>query len=96
MIALKLKYYTGEQIRRIITETISDYDTVMTLLGKFADEPSAEPDRKTGKWIYIRTDSDGNAWYECPFCHRSETHVPIVDVAYCWNCGARMEGDAGE
>lgn len=21
-----------------------------------------------------------------------EVHVPIVEVKYCWNCGARMEG----
>ena len=49
-------------------------------------------ERKTGKWIHILTEADGNALYECSECHKGEVHVPIVEVKYCWNCGARMEG----
>lgn len=55
------------------------------------DAPTIE-ERKTGKWIHVRTEADGNALYECSECHKGEVHVPIVDVKYCWNCGARMEG----
>lgn len=55
-------------------------------------QPTIEPERKTGKWIHIRTEADGNALYECSECHMGEVHVPIVEVRYCWNCGAKMDG----
>lgn len=45
-----------------------------------------------GKWLYIRTDEDKNGVYECSECHAGEVHSSAVDVRYCWNCGARMEG----
>ena len=49
-------------------------------------------ERKKGKWILVHeADETGNATYECSICHRGEVHVPIVEVAYCWHCGARME-----
>ena len=35
------KYYDGEQIHRIISEEVKDYDTIMKILKRFADEPSA-------------------------------------------------------
>lgn len=66
-------------------------------IGIICDElevlPSAEPERKHGRWIHIRTEPDGNALYECSECHKGEVHVPIVEVHYCWNCGARMDGE---
>ena len=37
------KYYDGEQIHRIISEEVKDYDTIMKILKRFADEPSAQP-----------------------------------------------------
>ena len=46
-----------------------------------------------GKWILLQdADDTGNATYECSVCHHGEVHVPIVEVHYCWNCGAKMEG----
>ena len=55
-------------------------------------EPTIEPERKKGEWILVRdADETENALYECPFCHKGECHVPIVEVHYCWNCGAVME-----
>ena len=45
-----------------------------------------------GKWLYIRTDDDENGVYECSECHAGEVHSTIVEVRYCWNCGARMDG----
>lgn len=56
-----------------------------------ANAPTVEPQRKTGQWIHIRTEEDGNALYTCSECHMGEVHVPIVEVKYCWNCGAKME-----
>lgn len=56
--------------------------------------PSAQPERKTGHWIMIsEADETGNAWYECSCCGKGERHVPIVDVNFCWNCGADMRGE---
>lgn len=45
IIPLQKKYYTGEQIHDVITTCVSDYDTVMAILKKFAEMPSAQPDR---------------------------------------------------
>ena len=61
-----------------------------------ADAQSVEPERKTGRWIHIRDEEDGNAFYMCSVCHKGEVHVPIVEVSYCWNCGADMRGEKHE
>ena len=42
MMMLKKKYYDGAQIHRIISEEVKDYDTIMKILKRFADEPSAQ------------------------------------------------------
>ena len=47
-----------------------------------------------GRWIHIRAEDDGNDLYECSVCHKGDCHHPAVKVSYCWNCGARMDGDA--
>ena len=60
-------------------------------LNRIQEQPTIEPEQKTGKWIHIRTEEDGNALYECSVCHKGEIHVPIVKVSYCWNCGTKME-----
>ena len=41
---LKKKYYDGTQVHRIISEEVKDYDTIMKILKRFADEPSAQPE----------------------------------------------------
>ena len=58
--------------------------------------PSAEPERKKGKWIRI-TQGAMPEQYICPFCHRT---VEVYDVEkllpirypYC-HCGADMRGE---
>ena len=63
--------------------------------------PTAEPERKTGKWI-VR-DNPGTGWYRvtCSECGEDVTNVipmigffpkvkPLWD--YCPYCGAKMEG----
>lgn len=65
-------------------------------IGHVIHAPTIEPERKTGKWIHIRTEEDGNGLYECSECHKGEIHVPIVEVKYCWNCGTKMEGGEQE
>ena len=56
--------------------------------------PSAEPERKTGKWI----DQDEGAFYpiECSECHKEPLLDAYGDYVYsdfCPNCGADMRGD---
>lgn len=53
-------------------------------------------ERKTGEWIYIRDEENGNGLYECPICHHGDIHAPEAKVKFCWNCGAKMEGEKDE
>lgn len=57
-------------------------------------QPTADVrENKNGKWILVQeADETGNALYECSVCHKGEVHVPIIEVSYCWNCGADMRG----
>ena len=44
-------------------------------------------------WIQTSAeDENGNAYYYCSNCGRGESHNPIVEVPYCWKCGAKMDG----
>ena len=78
---------TGRQNAELVAATMSAFvDRIRAL-------PSAQPERPKGEWIHIRDEEDGNALYECSVCHKGEVHVPIVEVSYCWNCGADMRGE---
>lgn len=45
-------------------------------------------------WIQTSAeDENGNAYYSCSNCGRGESHNPIVEVPYCWKCGAKMDGE---
>jgi len=45
---LEKKYYDGMQIHDVLCECLDDYDTILTILEKFASLPSAtKADRKT-------------------------------------------------
>ena len=47
-----------------------------------------------GRWIDDGgLDEDGNGQYRCSCCGVGEKHNPTVTVSYCWNCGAKMDGD---
>lgn len=52
------------------------------------DMPSAQPERKAGKW------TDDNA---CPFCGFHPWYErDIHTLSYCPNCGADMRGEQDE
>lgn len=74
----------------MITDVDFDHTDNVTFQTKHGKEVKFVKQR-AGKWIHIRDEEDGNALYECSVCHKGEIHVPIVEVSYCWNCGARME-----
>ena len=84
------KYYDGMQVHDILCECLDDYDTILTILEKFADTPTIEV-RPQGEWI---KNIDGN--YECSECHvviRGEDK-PIYP--FCAWCGADMRGENNE
>lgn len=48
-------------------------------------------------WIQTSAeDEDGNAYYSCSNCGSGESHNPIVEVPYCWKCGAKMDAHGEE
>ena len=48
-------------------------------------------------WIQTSAeDENGNAYYYCSNCGRGESHNPIVEVPYCWKCGAKMNAHGEE
>ena len=57
------------------------------------DIPSAEPERKTGKWIEQDDGWDGT-YYECSCCREPFTLIdgtPTDNLYnYCPNCGAKL------
>ena len=59
--------------------------------------PSAQPERKTGKWIRI-TQGAMPEKYICPFCHRTVESYDVEELLlirypYC-HCGADMRGES--
>lgn len=70
-------------------------DIIVSTLMTIEEQPTVE-ERKTGEWIHIRDEENGNGLYECPICHRGDIHAPEVKVNFCWNCGAKMEGGKDE
>ena len=62
--------------------------------------PSAQPEQKTGKWIYLDSESEIYDDIKCPFCMRTFTvdaerkcDIGFVasDLKYCPHCGEKME-----
>lgn len=62
-------------------------------IDEISDLPSAQPERKKGKWIRITQGADPEK-YICPFCHRTvENYGPegFVSIRYPYcHCGADM------
>lgn len=52
--------------------------------------PSAEPERKKGKWII---DRHGN--WACDQCGNDPYHCNMENMNFCPNCGADMRGEKG-
>ena len=61
------------------------------IIGVLEDLPTAQPQRKKGKWIYHSNwEADGECGYECSECGMGSD----VDYGYCMRCGARMDGES--
>lgn len=56
-------------------------------------DAKAEYQRPQGEWLLLRTnyEDSGNNFYECTNCHYRDIHADLVEVPYCWHCGAKMK-----
>lgn len=75
------------------------YGTIWAcIMGDIKQLPSAQPERKKGKWI--RHDEIRNVYggicIECSECGEKYVVQHIEDEKYCRNCGADMRGDEDE
>ena len=71
---------------------INDIEYVMLseVQMKMRKLPSAQPERKKGKWI----DYTDDGYVECPFCHSATNCDGNKDeLHYCFSCGADMRGE---
>lgn len=67
-------------------------DDLISQLTAIEDLPSAQPERKKGKWRRRIIDSGYNADWICSECgYRVKTD--FVNYNYCPNCGADMRGE---
>lgn len=69
------------------------HDTVTEdrLINHLKRLPSAQPERKTGKWTKISPASI----YECSVCGQNIMTQDIDVYSYCHGCGAKMEVNDG-
>ena len=76
-------------------------DTIENILDNFTEEGCPEfvdvVQVVHAHWIQTSAeDENGNAYYSCSNCGRGESHNPIVEVPYCWKCGAKMDAHGEE
>lgn len=67
------------------TGKLSAYDCKDAAESVIEQVPPAQPERKTGMWIYMLRDSE-NDEYRCSVCSNPSGY----DYDYCPHCGANM------
>lgn len=84
-----LEYIHGEPVGKLLCDKYN-------LDGLIEQFPSAQPQRKTGRWIYAVLPND-NGGLPVQVCDQCNTFFPLAYTGgghhYCPNCGARMEED---
>ena len=75
-----------------------DEDMQRTLKERLDPLPSAEPERKTGKWNaeFNGAFRGGAYWFSCSRCKRVVPEVRNGGWNFCPNCGADMRGEQDE
>ena len=75
------------------TNAIVVQDYIRRVNNKLHELPSAQPERKKGKWI----DYSSEGFVECPFCHSATNCNDNKDeLHYCFSCGAELRGEEDE
>lgn len=62
------------------------------VIDKLKTVPSAQPERKTGHWIYY-DEFDGAVTHTCSECGKRMTTAIGVKASFCWNCGSYNGGE---
>lgn len=81
--------YSGDFVNTHYNHGVGDAFAIVTNL------PSAQPERKTGKWIWMG--EKGDSRFMCSVC-KSKENVPTCNGEptiwwFCPNCGAEMKGE---
>ena len=64
--------------------------TLIEIKGCIEALPSAQPQRKTGKWMPVSDETQ--TWHYCSECHYQQ----YEKTKFCPSCGADMRGDSDE
>ena len=82
-----------------VTIQLFDRDIPVVPVQHIKDLPSAQPERKTGKWIYGEHDVTMCDGYRCDRCgffvpwdYQHKFIDFIKDYNFCPNCGANIRG----
>ena len=68
---------------------------VAECIDEIEDLPSAQHERKTGKWIKVKPISGVEA-YMCPFCKTGDWDISVDSYNYCPYCGKSVSGVADD
>ena len=86
-----------EAVYQALRTPVSDYknnffhDSMSLAVEIVKNIPFAEPERKTGKWIFhIDNLFPEESTQECSVCHEEES-IKIQNDNFCPNCGAKMK-----
>ena len=88
----KTKHELMQRVNASVQDEQGWLGAVAECLDEIEDLPSAQPERKKGKWImHIDDLFPEESTMECNQCHE---HQPItIDDNFCPNCGAEMRGE---
>ena len=70
----------------------SEYYSPIRTWNRILQLPSAQPERKKGKWERYGHDFFGDNEYRCTACEKTAN----IKTAFCPNCGADMRGEEDE
>lgn len=72
-----------------VSAILEDKKTIEQIID---EQPTIEPERKTGRWILV---ASGRGGYECSYCHEYAPSYRCGEDRlsnFCPNCGAKMDG----
>jgi hypothetical protein len=83
-----LEYIHGEPVGKLLCDKYN-------LDGLIEQFPSAQPERKTGRWIHDGYAFKGGIdWMHCSECGHKDIWSAVTRTPFCAWCGARMEGES--
>ena len=94
--SLMAKDASGTDVYKLAVVIVSCLEHDANLLKAIDELPSAEPERKTGRWIPCPQNASWLYVYKCSECggylQISDVDGIGITAKYCSYCGAKMEG----